>query len=137
MLQGTLPEALTFVQLPTVEEISEFGKPELWNVQDGKVISEDLGENIRIFIAHETRKVPFQVEGEESSEVERTFAYPIVVAKQEVYSSLVDAAEKQEYNESEINCVNRRGRKDTEDPVVKLHDDFIEWVMQELHKIGY
>ena len=29
------------------------------------------------------------------------------------------------------------GDIDTEDPVVKLHDDFIEWVMQELHKIGY
>lgn len=137
MLKGTLPEALTFVQLPTEEEISGFGNPELWNVQDGKVISEDLGEKIRIFVAHETRTVPFQLEGEEPTEVERVFAYPIVVSKQEVYSSLVDAAERQEYNDSEINCVNRRGRKDSQDPVVKLHDDFIEWVMQELHKVGY
>lgn len=137
MLKGTLPEALTFVQLPTEEEISSFGNPELWNVQDGKVISEDLGEKIRIFVAHETRAVPTQTGEEEATEVERVFAYPIVVSKQEVYSSLVDAAERQEYNESEINCVNRRGRKDAQDPVVKLHDDFIEWVMQELHKIGY
>lgn len=137
MLKGTLPEALTFVQLPTEEEISSFGNPELWNVQDGKVISEDLGEKIRIFVAHETRAVPIQTGEEEVTEVERVFAYPIVVSKQEVYSSLVDAAERQEYNESEINCVNRRGRKDAQDPVVKLHDDFIEWVMQELHKIGY
>ena len=105
---------------------------------EGYLSEVNLGSAIEVYIHPSTLSVKSEVEGKEvTTEVHQ--AYAIRCKAPVTYGKLIDAAEKQEYDveAGEMEAINRKGRQDPKDPEVKLHDDFIAWVKDGLHKIGW
>ena len=97
---------------------------------NGKCTSLDEGAYITVFIGH-------------FIEEEKTMSYPIRVEKPLSRDSLINAAEMQAYKLTDVMSVvsftaslARKSRENENDEEVKEHDDFIEWVKDELTKIG-
>ena len=97
---------------------------------NGKCVSLDEGVYITVFIGH-------------FIEEEKTMAYPIRVEKPLSRDSLINAAEMQAYELTDAMSVAsftaslaRKSRENENDEEVKEHDNFIEWVKDELTKIG-
>jgi len=103
---------------------------------DGVLAVLDLGKAVEVYI-HPTASSVIDEEGNEKTVYE---AYCIRCQKPITYGKLINTAEKQEYDEEnlgEISAINRKGRQNPEDEDVVVHDNFIQYVKEGLHSIGY
>lgn len=134
-------ENLTFTQIDSEKSVREnWDKDSLKKAKfaEGYLSEVNLGNGVEVYVHPKSLSVKSEVEGEEvTTEVHQ--AYAIRCKAPVTYGKLIDAAEKQEYDveAGEMEAINRKGRQDPEDPEVKLHDDFIAWIKEGLHKIGW
>lgn len=131
-------ESLNRVSIPTAEEIAGWDEATAAKakVVDGVLAQLDLGSEVEVYIDPKGSSVTDE-DGKESTVYD---AYAIKCKKPAAYNKLINAAEKQEYDEEnlgEMTCIHRKGRQNPEDEEVKVHDDFISYVKVGLHAIGF
>ena len=99
--------------------------------RNGKYISIDEGTHVTVYIDHQT------------DEEGNVTAFPIRVEKPATRASLINGAEQSAYNlitAMDVASFNaslaRKAREGETNYEVQEHDDFIQWVKDELTKIG-
>lgn len=105
---------------------------------DGWMSQLDLGNEVTVFIHPKPCSVKSKDKDGKPVTRQVAKAYAITCAKPIGYGKLINAAELQEYDvaNGEMEAINRKGRQNPEDPQVKVHDEFIDWVKQGLKAIG-
>lgn len=132
-------EQLNLTQIPSESDIQGWDSHQRSKSKcvDGKLAILDLGTEVEVYIHPKESSVVDSESGDTKTVIE---AYAIRSKKPVSYGKFINDAERQEYDEAnlgEVSCINRKGRQTPEDPEVLLHDEFIEWVKQGLHAIGY
>ena len=126
-----------FVEVPFSMEQDINQDASTW--RDNKYISIDEGTHVTVYIAHYTEQST-DVEG---NTINMMRAYPIRVDKPISRDVLINAAEMQAYGlvtAMDVASFNaslaRKSREGEDNEDVKEHDEFINWVKEELTNIG-
>ena len=132
-------KTINYVAVPAVESEDINRDKTKW--ENDRCVSIDEGNFVTLYIGHHSEE---KVILEDGSEYEPVKAFPIRVAKPVNRDMAINAAEMEAY------CLNsamgvasfsasmaRKYRENAEDQEVKEHDEFIQWVKDELTKIGY
>lgn len=132
-------DQLNLTRIANEEEINTWDAAEKAKSKcvNGKLAVLDLGSEVEVYI-HPQGSSVVDPETEETKEV--FDAYAIRSKKPVSYGKFINDAERQEYDEAnlgEISAINRKGRQTPEDPEVLIHDEFIAWVKEGLHAIGF
>jgi hypothetical protein len=128
---------LNLTEVPSTK--AQDANPTLTRWLDDKCISLDEGSHTTFFIGHQ---IEYYSDGDDS-EVSRTVAFPIRVQKPVSRDAAINAAEMEAYQlntamevASFTASMARKFRENPQDSEVLAHDEFIQWVKQELTKIG-
>lgn len=107
--------------------------------RDGKYISINEGTQVTVYIAHYIE----QSTSVDGNTINTMRAYPIRVDKPVSRDVLINAAEMQAYGlvtAMDVASFNaslaRKSREGEDNADVKEHDEFINWIKEELTKIG-
>jgi hypothetical protein len=128
---------LNKVEIPTSKADDVNAAFSTW--KDGKCISINEGSHMTFYVAHEQQ----QVTDEQGNELTRTLAFPIRVQKPVTRDAAINAAEMEAYAltsamevASFTASMARKFRENPGDAEVLAHDEFIEFIKQELTAIG-
>lgn len=123
-----------YVEVPSKMELDINPNSTKWF--EGKCILIDEGTHITIYIAH-------FIESENESGNDVVKAYPIRIEKPLSRDAVINAAEMQAYGlvtAMDVASFNaslaRKSREGEDNEDVREHDEFINWIKEELTKIG-
>ncbi len=130
-----MKNSLNYQEIPTTRK-DDYNKERTKWIGD-RLVSMDCGGMMLVYVGHHTETV----NDEEGNSVEKSYAWPIEVKHPVSRASIINAAEMQAYclhtplESASFNAaLARKFRKDPQNDEVREHDEFIEWIKEELDK---